>query len=90
MTIEGVNDPPAAGIDQVSVNEDADLVFNPLDNDIDLDQGDTIKVVEVSNPASNIGSALLLENNQVVYQTNGAFDSLFEGRSLRNVLLSNI
>ena len=79
VTIEGVNDPPAAGIDQVSVNEDADLVFNPLDNDIDLDQGDTIKVVEVSNPASNIGSALLLENNQVIYQTNGAFDSLPEG-----------
>ena len=79
VTIEGVNDPPAAGTDQVSVNEDTDLVFNPLDNDIDLDRGDNIKVVQVSNPAGNIGSALLLENNQVAYQTNGAFDSLPEG-----------
>ena len=79
VTIEGVNDPPAARTDQVSVNEDTDLVFNPLDNDVDLDRGDNIKVVEVSNPAGNIGSALLLENNQVAYQTNGAFDSLPEG-----------
>ena len=89
MTIEGVNDPPAAGFDQVSVNEDADLVFNPLDNDIDLDQGDTIKVVEVSNQATNIGSALLLENNQMVIRLMVLLTPCPKGK-LRNVLLSNI
>ena len=73
--IEGVNDAPIAQSDQVVVSEDSVLKFNPSGNDIDLDQGDNLRTVDVFNPNGSLGNAYLLDG-QAVYDTNSAFESL--------------
>ncbi len=75
VLIEGVNDAPIAQRDQVIVSEDSVLTFNPSGNDIDLDQADSLRTVDVFNPAGNSGNAYLLDG-KAVYETNSAFESL--------------
>ena len=75
VIIEGVNDAPIAQSDQVVVSEDSVLKFNPSGNDIDLDQGDNLRTVDVFNPNGSLGNAYLLDG-QAVYDTNSAFESL--------------
>ena len=76
VTIQGVNDAPIAQRDQVIVGEDSNLIFNPSGNDVELDQGDNLRTVDVFNPTGNAGTAYLSSDGQAVYETNGAFESL--------------
>jgi VCBS repeat-containing protein len=76
VTIQGVNDAPIAQRDQVIVGEDSNLNFNPSGNDVELDQGDNLRTVDVFNPIGNAGTAYLSSDGRAVYETNGAFESL--------------
>ena len=80
VTVTGVNDAPVAIDDTIVANEDAPLLFNPSGNDPDVDNGDTVRTVSVSNPAGNKGVANLV-NGQVQYNPNGAFEDLPAGGS---------
>ena len=75
VTVTGVNDAPVAVEDTIVVDEKAPLLFNPAGNDPDVDHGDSVHTVSVSNPAGNKGVASLV-NGQVQYNPNGAFDDL--------------
>ena len=75
VTITGVNDAPVAVDDGIIVNEDASFLFNPAGNDPDVDTGDSVKTLSVSNPAGNKGVATLV-NGQVQYNPNGSFEDL--------------
>ena len=75
VTITGVNDAPMAVDDAITANEDAPFLFNPSGNDPDVDAGDTVNTVSVTNPGGNKGVASLV-NGQVQYNPNGAFEDL--------------
>lgn len=75
VTVTGVNDAPVAVDDAIIVSEDSPLLVNPAGNDPDVDRGDTVNTVSVSNPAGNKGVASLV-NGQVQYNPNGAFEDL--------------
>ena len=75
VTITGVNDAPVAVNDGIIVSEDGPFVFNPSGNDPDVDAGDRVSTVTVTNPAGNKGVATLT-NGQVQYNPNGAFEDL--------------
>ena len=76
VNITGVNDAPVAVNDAIEVTEDSNLTFKASGNDREVDQGDSIRTVSVSNPAGNKGTAILNAQGEVEYKTNGAFDEL--------------
>ena len=75
VTVTGVNDAPVAVDDAITADEDASFLFNPSGNDPDVDTGDRVNTVTVSNPSGNKGVASLV-NGQVQYNPNGAFEDL--------------
>ena len=89
VTITGQNDGPTAVDDTNTTDEDTPLSVNGvLDNDTDVDAGDTKTVVEVNGAAGDVGSqftlpsgALLTLNADGTYQydPNGQFESLAVG-----------
>lgn len=51
VTVNAVNDAPVAGDDSSEVNEDGSVVISVLDNDTDIDTGDTLTIVSAADPA---------------------------------------
>lgn len=76
VNITGVNDTPVAINDAIQVTEDSNLTFTASGNDREVDQGDSIRTVSVSNPAGNKGTAILNAQGDIEYKTNGAFEEL--------------
>lgn len=76
VNITGVNDAPVAVNDAIEVTEDNNLTFTASGNDREVDQGDSIRTVSVSNPAGNKGTAILNAQGDIEYKTNGAFEEL--------------
>ncbi|WP_341886534.1 Ig-like domain-containing protein [Synechococcus sp. UW140] len=76
VNITGVNDAPVAVNDAIQVTEDINLTFTASGNDREVDQGDSIRTVSVSNPAGNKGTAILNAQGDIEYKTNGAFEEL--------------
>lgn len=76
VNITGVNDAPVAVNDAIQVTEDSNLTFTASGNDREVDQGDSIRTVSVSNPAGNKGTAILNAQGDIEYKTNGAFEEL--------------
>ena len=78
VEIEGVNDAPVAVDDEATVGEkDDDQVIDVLANDSDVD--DTELVVSEIDDSATIGSVEVDDDGNVIYGTNGEFDSLAEG-----------
>jgi len=67
ISVEPVNDKPIAKKDSINLNEDNQAVVNALENDIDVDQGDTLDIVSASNPAHGITK---VKNGKVIYTPN--------------------
>ena len=76
VNITGVNDAPVAVNDAIEVTEDNNLTFTASGNDREVDTGDSIRTVSVSNPAGNKGTAILNAQGDIEYKTNGAFEEL--------------
>ena len=76
VNITGVNDAPVAVNDAIEVTENNNLTFKASGNDREVDTGDSIRTVSVSNPAGNKGTAILNAQGDVEYRTNGAFEEL--------------
>ena len=76
VNITGVNDAPVAVDDAIQVTEDSNITINASGNDREVDRGDSIRTVSVSNPAGNKGTAILNAQGEIEYKTNGAFDDL--------------
>jgi hypothetical protein len=66
LTITGLNDAPVAGDDAFAGPEDSQISGNVLANDIDIDNGDLISVV-------NAGTFTTANGGTVVLQSNGDF-----------------
>ncbi|MDU8913718.1 Ig-like domain-containing protein, partial [Aestuariicoccus sp. MJ-SS9] len=65
VTITGVNDPPVAIDDAVTTDEDSAVVVNVQANDSDVDLGDTLTTVAVTDPAN--GSVAINGDGTVTY-----------------------
>ena len=76
VNITGVNDAPVAVNDAIEVTENNNLTFKASGNDREVDTGDSIRTVSVSNPSGNKGTAILNAQGDVEYRTNGAFEEL--------------
>lgn len=80
VTITGVNDAPVAVDDRRTVAQGGSVTFDPSSNDTDVDRGDTRRVISVSNPTGNHGTASLNPiNGQVTYIAGSGFDYLADG-----------
>lgn len=92
LTIENVNDNPAAVADSGSTSEDTTLTVpvatGLLFNDTDVDTGDTLAVSEVNGVAANVDTQFALAsgalltvnaNGSYTYNPNGQFESLSQG-----------
>ncbi len=86
VTVTGVDDPPFAGDDTASTNEDTAITISVLGNDGDLDADDTVSVSAPVNGATGFSSAAgaAMENNgdnTFDYDPTTAFDYLAVGES---------
>lgn len=81
LTVANVNDAPVAGEDAGAVTEDGGpVVFGGaalLANDTDVDAGDTLSIVSVTDSAA--GAQVTLLGGEVVYDAGGLFQSLGSG-----------
>lgn len=82
VTVTGVNDAPLAATDAVSVSEDAaPLSINVLDNDADVDAGDTKTIVSV-NAAGLQGSVSVAPGGGgLTYTVGASFQNLNNGQT---------
>ncbi len=85
INITGANDVPNAIDDTLITDEDTPAVGDVSTNDIEVDAGDTLTVIELNGDAAVIGTAVTLPSGAIVtlnsdgtylYDPNGAFDGL--------------
>jgi len=76
----GSNDAPTAADDTASTEEDAPVVVDVLANDTDIEL-DPLAVAGVSGGLGAVG----VVEGQVVYDPNGAFDTLMTGQSATDI-----
>ncbi|ADB49720.1 Ig-like domain-containing protein [Conexibacter woesei] len=97
FTLSGVNDPPVAGDNSYTTDEDTALTRNAatgvLPNDSDPDRGDVLTVDQVDGSAGNVGTTFrttagaqlrLNADGSFSYNPAGAFDSLRPGDQVRD------
>ncbi|GAB5389741.1 MAG: hypothetical protein Alpg2KO_27090 [Alphaproteobacteria bacterium] len=81
VTVIGSNDDPIARDDSFQASEDgADRVLDVQRNDTDVDQGARLSVTAIDATGLK-GTATLSADGQVVYDPNGAFESLNAGET---------
>ncbi|MFM7438910.1 MAG: Ig-like domain-containing protein, partial [Snowella sp.] len=80
VSISGVNDAPNAKNDNALTDEDTIILIDVLGNDIDLDLGDTKKIVSVNG--NNINGKVAILNNQIQYDPRKTFDGLQTGETV--------
>lgn len=68
VTVTGVNDPPTAQDDSATVAEDGSTSISVLDNDGDVDLGDSIRLVSVTN--GTLGTAMASASGTITYRPN--------------------
>ena len=74
ITIEGANDNPEAGNDDIVTDEDAIAHGNVLDNDSDIDRLDTLTVSAVNGDAAQVGQTIeLADGITVVVNADGSY-----------------
>ena len=81
VTIVGENDKPVVVGDAITLSEDQALKFNPAANDTDPDQGESVRVSAVTQPANSKGEATVNQAGEVTYSAIGKFDSLAQGQT---------
>ena len=81
VTIVGENDKPVVENDVITLSEDQALKFNPAANDTDPDQGESVRVSAVTQPANSKGEATANQAGEVTYSAIGKFDSLAQGQT---------
>ena len=98
ITLTGVNDPPLAGDDAFSTNEDSLLsiaALGVLGNDSDVDTGDSISVAEVNGVAADVGTTISLASGALLtlnadgsfdYDPNNQFETLAAGETATDSL----
>lgn len=82
ITVHGANDRPTAVNNAVSISEDAGpYSMNVLDNDVDVDLGDTMRVVSVN--AAGLQGSVAIEpgGGGVIYTVGAAFQALNNGQT---------
>ena len=72
VTVTAVNDPPVAGDDEATTNEDTQVEIHVLDNDTDID-GDTRSVASVIQP-TNGSATITAGGNTITYAPNENFN----------------
>jgi VCBS repeat-containing protein len=77
MTITGANDAPVANADNISINQNDNVLLNVLDNDTDVDAGDTKTLVSLDSTGT-VGSLSILLN-KASYVPGTHFQSLGAG-----------
>ncbi len=71
ITVSAVNDPPTAGNDSRTTNEDTPVIIDVLTNDSDID-GNALSVTSASDPAN--GSVAINLDNTITYTPDGNFN----------------
>ncbi len=79
VTVNGVNDGPAAVDDVRSTDQDTPLVIDALSNDTDPDASDTLIIIGVDQPG--FGNVSINAANQLVFDPGDEFDSLGDGET---------
>jgi len=69
-TVNAVNDPPAAGNDSFTTNEDTPATFTVLGNDSDVD-GDPLTVTQINGAAIAAGGSVAVAGGTVTLNANG-------------------
>jgi VCBS repeat-containing protein len=87
IVILGQNDPPAAHADRVSLSEDAGVsLLSVLDNDIDVDQGDTLAIVGIDTSGVLSQVEISADGQQLRFQVAESFQSLLSGQTVTETL----
>jgi len=79
ITVTGTNDAPVAVADAVTTGENTVLLFNPLINDSDADDGAVLTLVSATGPAGK--GTVSVTGGQVRFAPGTAFDHLAAGAS---------
>lgn len=95
VAIEGVNDPPVANPDVITVSEDgASPAFDPLANDTDVDDFSDLKLTEVGGAVVDDQGAVVLPSGALVtvlpdrsliYEARDAFEPLGLGETATDI-----
>jgi len=72
LSVTAVNDAPVAVDDAVDTFEETPISINVLENDFDIETGVTLQSVENSTN----GSAMILENGDILYTPDDEFDGI--------------
>jgi VCBS repeat-containing protein len=78
VTIVGANDGPVASADTAVLGAGGSILVSPLLNDLDPDADDTLTLSSI-NLVNTRGTAQIMANNQVRYDSGDAFRSLRDG-----------
>ena len=76
ITITGKNDRPDAGDDSVATRKDTAVGIDVLDNDTDIDRGDTLSIARVVVPPVNGSAAPAPEDGRIVYTPDPGFTGI--------------
>jgi len=79
ITITGINDEPIAHFDYNETNEDTNISFNLLNNDIDVDNNAMLTLVDVNATSGNVTFSFT-PNGELTFSPIGDFDSLNENQ----------
>ncbi len=77
LTVEPVNDAPYAGTDTRTTVEDTPITIAVLENDTDVDAGDTVSLVSVDATTDKVGTAAI-EGNSIRYTPGQDFSGVDE------------
>ena len=70
VTVNSINDDPVANDDTAATDEDTAVTINVLENDTDVDTGDTLTVTSVTQPGNG---AVINNGTDVTYTPNADF-----------------
>jgi len=71
ITVANLNDAPVAVDDSGTTDEDVQIIIDVLDNDSDLDAGDTLTITQVT---SELNGTAVIENGQVTFVPDDNFN----------------
>ncbi len=89
ISVTGANDPPIAVDDNLITDEDTPSSGDVMANDIEVDTGDPLTVIELNGDPAVIGTPVTLPSGAIVtlnadgtytYDPNGAFECSAAGR----------
>jgi len=82
ISVTNTNDAPVANDDTATTDEDVAVTIDVLNNDTDLDAGDTLVITETNTPVGGVASII---SNQVLFTP----DAEFSGTASFNYVISD-